>query len=253
MTDYPDKQAARTAEYLDAWESLTPEQLAEMAAAGVTGPQCAYISNERKVSLRAKGMTATEEENSGPDRPCLAEDAATLYDNSPALATRPEPAPADLPGEIAELFGVIIPEPMRAAFTAWYDGRVRVEVQRENSLLLTRLVAYLMAPGNLRLRAHALAHAARLAHIMGLRSLHHSVEMICKGGDEASVEGIRKVAWKWIVLLELQPLDNAKSPEACEIYRHNKLSDKHWRKEKCTLENLSKLPRQTPSKSQPPA
>lgn len=239
---YIEKQAARDAEYLAAWEKLTPEELEAMAAAGVHGPHLGRLTKEQRRWLESRGLKATEDEGGGRESLGVSEDAASLYSNSMALAEYANMAEAvdGVPYEIAERFGIVIPEGSRKPFLEWFTERMRLEVQRENSLLLRRLIGFLLRPGNLRIRAHALAHAARLAMAMGIRSLRHSVEIIRAGGEEASAEGLRKMAWKWVQVLDLVPLEGAKPPEACEAYRQDKLSDKHWRKEKCTLENLAK-------------
>jgi hypothetical protein len=103
------------------------------------------------------------------------------------------------------------------------------------SLQLNRVIGFFLQPGNLLVRAHALAHAARMAAISGLRSLRHSSE-VCK----VSVEAVRKVAWKWVELLKLPPLEGAKSDQAREKYRQDKQTN-HWRSQTCSAENLSEL------------
>ena len=242
FSDYTGRQSARDAEYLAAWEKLTPEERAAMAAAGVRGPHCAHSSKSVRCRFAAAGMKATDDDGAGRESLGGSDDATSLYNNSAALSMRVVTA-SELPEELAERFGMVLPERERAAFIVWHAQQVWEEVQRENAVLLRRLIGLFLEPGNLRIRVHALAHAARMAVAMGIRSMRHSAEMIREDGEEATVESVRKVAWRWVTLLDLPPLEGAKSDEAREAYRKDKLSNKHWRKQKCTLENLKKLKR----------
>jgi hypothetical protein len=175
---------------------------------------------------------------------CRDDDAAVLFENSAILST-PEliTVSADkLPNLLAEKFDLT--EGQAEGIVAWHQERLKAEIAQETSSILRRVIGFFLLADNAKICAHALAHAARMARLTGFSSLRRSADAI-----GVSVEGIRKVAWKWVELLGLPPLEGAKSPEAKARYSADKKTN-HWRNRPCTLENLA--PGATPSPTKKP-
>lgn len=178
---------------------------------------------------------------------CRNDDAATLFENSEVMST-PEVATMEadkLADVLAERFDLT---PGQAeGIVAWYEAQLKAVVAEETSSILRRVIGFFLLADNAKMCAHALAHAARMARLTGFSSLRKSAEAI-----GVSVEGLRKVAWKWIELLKLPPLEGAKSTEAKARYSETQTKN-HWRNQTCTLENLktpaSKAPKKRPSPS----
>ncbi len=246
--DYAVRQAKMDADYLSAFESLTAEQRAELSSAGIKGPHCGRITKLARQKMAAVGLLATEDEGAGRETTCMEGDATELFANSMRASIEPA-RPESLADELAEKFGVTATVAEQIA--RWHEAELRSEAERESGLMLRRVIGFFLQPGNLRIRAHALAHAARMATSMGFDSLRASARHISATDGKVSAEGVRKVAWQCVELLGLPPLEGAKSPEACAEYsKINK--ENHWRNQKCTLETLT--PKNTKSlKSKKPS
>ncbi len=224
--DYSERQYQRDAEYLeacDAWiANASSREIEKMKELGLahTNPKTGQL-----VLADVAGKPSNDV--------CCDGDAAQLFENSLRSAEWSDVSVAvdKLPDLLAEQFG-LSPEKARA-LADWHANRVNAEVSRETALQLNRVIGFYLQPGNIKVRTHALAHAARMAALSGLRSLRHSAQLC-----EVSVEAIRKVAWRWVELLELPPLEGSKSAEACKRYSEDKMTN-HWRKQKvCTTEQL---------------
>ena len=210
---YIERQSALDAQYRRAWEDLSAEQRAEMAAAGIDGPDC--------------GREPAPD--SGREIVCRV-DAAVIGDWHSGAEIDFAAAVDQLGDELAQNFGVT--RQQGAALAAFIERRTTDALRERHSLMLARVVGFFLAGSeNLQARAHGLAHAARMASLNGLRSLRHSAELC-----NVSVEWIRRVAWKWCDLLELPPLEGAKSAEARAAYSKDKQTN-HWRTKKCTLKS----------------
>lgn len=215
--------AAECERYLS---TLSPEEVERMKAMGL-------LHQERKNGKPTGNWVLADTGLQPAKDTCEKDDAATIFGDSTKLSETP-----DMAREVDRLADMLMErfalDSRRAKRLArLHKGMVQREVRRETSLQLLRVIGFFMLPGNLLIRAHALAHAARMAASSGFTSLRESAR-----ATGASVEAIRKVTWKWIELLKLPSLEGAKSAEARESYR-NSANTKHWRHQKCTLENLS--------------
>jgi hypothetical protein len=224
--EYELKQARYRAEHasacLDWLASSSPEEIQQMMDMGIV----------RKV--RHKNGTEELIAYLSDDEPAAdlgrAEDLAEMLErwDCEGVSVRQDMAGHidKLDNWLCEKFGVT---PVQAKEIAvWHALAVHRKVRVETALTLRRVIGFFLLPeGSLLVRAHALAHAARMASINGLTSLRHSAEL-CR----VSVEAIRKVAWQWIALLNLPPLEAAKSEEAKERYAEDKKTN-HWRTQKC--------------------
>ncbi len=222
--DYEARRRAMDREYQEAWAKLSPAMLAKMARMGINGGKDGGPGP----------LEPVDREEAERDL-CREDDAAVLFENSTRMSTLVDFAGEvdRLPWLLRETFG--LDEEQAEGLAAWHLATVERQVKMELSLKLNRVIGFFLQPGNLLVRAHALAHAARMAAISGLNSLRHSSK-ICG----VSVEAVRKVAWRWVELLELPALEGAKSAEAKEKYRQDKL-DNHWRSQTCDAESMEKL------------
>lgn len=236
MDEYTARQTIRDQQntrQCAAWlEAMSPAQRAKAIELGIV-----------KVEKGKDGETISATAEMPPEYitkdVCMDGDAAELFENSTCLSATPDMAASvdKMPDLLAEHFG--LNEKQGLGVSLFIARHVKLEVHRATSLMLYRAVGYLLAPGNLLLRAHGMAHAARLAMSWaGIRSLRHSAQIISeKLGDKISVEAVRKAALHWIKLLELPPLENAKSDAAKESYRQDKLTN-HWRNKLCTKKQM---------------
>jgi hypothetical protein len=227
--NYAERQAQKDAAYHKQCDEflaqLTPEQLAEYKRRGL-------VRIIRKKGQPERLVLADDGSSIAKDT-CVEGDAADLFANhAPSADWHNIPGSGeDLVDVIAEKFDVS--RAVAEAVAMWHRGDITVRVQVETATLLQRIIGFFLLPGNdLRIRAHALAHAARMAPLAGFSSLRESSRAI-----GCSTEAIRKVAWEWVELLNLPPLEGAKSPEARAKYTEDKLTN-HWRNQKCTPENL---------------
>jgi hypothetical protein len=210
---YLERQSILDAQYRRAWEELSADQRESLAAAGIDGPDC--------------GRDPAPDQ--GREIVCR-EDAAVIGDRHCGEEIDFAAAVDQLGDELAQNFGVTPQQ--GAALAAFIERRINDALMERHSLMLARVVGFFLAGSeNLQARAHGLAHAARMAPLNGLRSLRHSAELC-----NVSVEWLRRVAWKWCDLLELPPLEGAKSAEARAAYSKDKQTN-HWRTKKCTLKS----------------
>ena len=223
--NYVDRQEAEERAYEEAclkWlASMTPAERKKAIEKGVV-----RVSHEHGKEVL---LIAQSPEYIGRDV-CRDGDAADLFKDTLRLSEPPDTECHALPEMLAERFGLDLDQAREIAL--WHMERVRRQAEAVNSRLLRRVIGYFIQPGNLLIRAHALAHAARMATISGFSSLRQSAEA-CK----VSAEAVRKVAWKWVELLGLPPLDGCKSEEARRRYSEDKKTN-HWRHQKCTKEHL---------------
>ena len=213
-------------------QGMSPEQVAEAKQMGLLHE---VHKNGRRTGTYVLADTGREKAGDV----CRDDDAAALFENSAVLST-PEliTVSADkLADLLAERFDLTAGQ--AEGIVAWHQERLKVEVAQETSSVLQRVIGFFLLADNAKICAHALAHAARMARLTGFSSLRKSAEAI-----GVSVEGIRKVAWRWIELLGLPPLEGAKSSEAKARYSEDKKTN-HWRNRTCTLENLA-IPAATP-------
>ena len=212
MNDYSERQRVADAGYREAWKSMPQSTKTELAKAGIVGADCGD-EQARRVGLSG--------------------DAADLGKNS-VLASHE----VDFSGAVDKLPDWLMEEfdltPGQAAgIMEWHEKARAKDEARERSLLLWRMIGFLMQDGNVRIRLHGLAHAARMGRMISvpgfgaLVSLRVSAKVL-----GVSVEAVRKAAWHWVDLLGLHPLDGAKSEEARESYRRDKQTN-HWRSQKC--------------------
>jgi hypothetical protein len=215
---YEDRQRVRDEEYCKAWEALPPS---------------------KREQLLNHGLTADCDRDPAPDRG-RREVVGREHDASEDLETHGgvevdyAEACDSLADKIQQEFGPMSRD-QAERIAAFMAERAQAALIEQSSLILARIVGFfLLSSDNLQARAHALAHAARMAARNGLRSLRHSAE-VCG----VSPEWMRKVAWKWVEQLGLPPLEGAKSEEAREAYSKDKKTN-HWRTKKCTqLPNLN--------------
>lgn len=206
-------------------KGMTPEQIERAKAMGL-------IREERKNGKKTGRLTLSDTGRTIGDDLCRDDDAAALFENSavhstPEIATVSADKLADL---LAERFDLTAGQ--AEGIVAWHNERLKAEVAQETSSILRRVIGFFLLADNAKMCAHALAHAARMARLTGFSSLRKSAEAI-----GVTVEGLRKVAWKWVEMLNLPSLEGAKSPEAKAAYSETQTKD-HWRKRPCTLEKL---------------
>ena len=213
MSDHEiQRQYMRDTEYRRAWEALTPEQVAEMAAVGIKSHDC----DREPAPYRGERVIV------GRDG-----DIGTLCDRSGGVEVDFAGSVDKLSDHLAEDFGVTRLQAVKLA--AFIEARTKDALTERSALLLARIVGFfLIGSDNLQARAHGLAHAARMARRNGLLSLRHSAKLC-----GVSPEWMRRVAWRWCDTLDLPPLEDAKSPAARASYRHDKLTN-HHRTKKCT-------------------
>jgi hypothetical protein len=110
------------------------------------------------------------------------------------------------------------------------EEKKRLEVQREASSTVTRIVCYMIKTdkGNLQARIHQLLHTIPgLAEVVGFKSMRESARS-CK----VSQEWIARGRSEWCQVLGIpMPAASSKSEEAKARYRSNGLTN-HWRKQK---------------------
>lgn len=220
--------------HLKEYERECAAYLARMSPAQIARAKSLGLLKEVRKNGRPTGEYVLSD--TGRDRAvdvCADDDAAVLFENSAAHST-PELATAAadrLPDLLAEKFALTSEQ--ARGIVEWHQERLKAEVAQETSTVLQRVIGFFLLADNAKLAAHALAHAARMAKLTGFSSLRKSAEAI-----GVSPEGIRKVAWKWVELLGLPPLEGAKSAEARAAYSEDKKTN-HWRNRPCTMENLS--------------
>lgn len=205
--------------------AMSPEEIERAKSMGL-------IKEERKHGKKTGRLILSDTGRDNSTDVCKDDDAAVLFENSTVMSV-PETVTAStdkLADLLAERFDLT--EGQAEGIVAWHAERMKAEVAQETGAVLQRVIGFFLLADNAKMCAHALAHAARMARLTGFSSLRKSAEAI-----GVSVEGLRKVAWKWIELLKLPPLEGAKSPEARAAYSETQ-SNKHWRKKTCTLENL---------------
>lgn len=206
QNDYADRQSVRDDEYRDAWRRLSPERASRLG-----GPSVPEYEAGR-----------------GRERVGLERDVAEMCDVSADAAVMPDMAgEIDTPEDVVmERFGVSLEQ--ARLIVRWCDAQVeRAQMQLHATIIARVIGMFLTSNDNLKARAHALAHAARLASMNGLRSLRHSAELC-----GVSAEWMSKLAQKWCEELGLPPVPGAKSAAAREKYSADK-DNNHWRKQKC--------------------
>lgn len=223
MSDYSDRAARKNEEYLRACENyvqtLSDAEREDLLARGLLR------------WVRPKGKPArlvfSDLDDKAGDDVTRDDDAVTLFANTMAMAVEDDvPAAVDrLAHELQQRFGLTLLQAHQ--IEQWHREAVRREVDRETGEQLNRVIGFLLLADNVRLCVHALAHAARLAKLAGFPSLRASAKAI-----GVSVEAVRKVAWRWVELLKLPPLEGAKTAEARARYSHIATTD-HWRNKKC--------------------
>ncbi len=246
--DYRERQVVRDREWREAWAALSPDARAAMEAKMGS-------SDDAPVQFRNGHVlheTASEPAPQGTKETVgRREDAGEMAEHHADFRSNPDIAAAvdSLADQLREQFGLTSPAAAQFGISgaqldaflrfqlrqceriaAWHEEQVRLENQRQAAMTLGRVVGFLLLPGNLRLRAHGLAHAARMAKRNGLTSLRASA--IACGVTQTAM---CNVAWKCVELLGLPPLEGAKSGEAKEKYRNDKKTN-HWRTQKCKLE-----------------
>ena len=215
----------RCAEHLAA---LTPAQLADYQARGL-------LHEVRRHGRKTGEYRLADTGRDVADDTCRDDDAGVLFANSTAMSA-PETATVSadkLADLLAEKFDLT--EGQAEGLVDWHRASVRAEVAAETGAVLQRVIGFFLLADNARMCAHALAHAARMARLTGFSSLRKSALAI-----GVTVEGLRKVAWKWVALLNLPPLEGAKSSEAKAAYSEVQTNG-HWRKKLCTPANLKVL------------
>jgi hypothetical protein len=237
-SDYEVRQRSGDAEYMEAWKALSPEQLAELKANGIAGPDCGRENapdHGRVIVGREKDILET-------------------CDHMPGMSENPDIAEAvdKLPEKLREEFGLSVPQSEKVA--AFLDARVHEATVQTHSLLLARIVGFFLSGGeNLQARAHGLAHAVpRLAALSGYPSLRASAKACA-----VSVEWISRVREKWCRLLGM-PIPEESTKSASAIAKYSELqTTQHWRTRKCSNDNTltGEAKTQTPrdKKNNPPA
>jgi len=231
-SDYALRQKERDAEYSAAcrdWvKTAAPEDLEAMRVAGVAR-EVQHRNGKRELVAEDRDEVATGRMDG--DRVFLGREddlmvALERWNEAGMFVEVDFAGGADkLPDLLRERFGVT--REQADGIAAMVSGLIRREVSAESGLMLRRAIGFFLLPGNLLVRAHALAHAARMAAASGFRSLRHSAQEC-----GVSVEAVRKVAWTWVKVLNLPPLEGAKSDEARARYREDKKTN-HWRNQKC--------------------
>ena len=230
--DYSLRQKERDAEYVAAckdWvKTASSEDLEKAREAGVVR-EVQHRNGKRELVASAHDELATGRMDGDKVHLGREEDLVVALDrwNEEGMFVEVDFAGrADmLPDLLQERFGVTSEQ--ATGISAMVAGLIRREVSAESGLMLRRAIGFFLLPGNLLVRAHALAHAARMAAASGFRSLRHSAQEC-----GVSPEAVRKVAWTWVKVLNLPPLEGAKSDEARARYRKDKQTN-HWRNQKC--------------------
>lgn len=128
-------------------------------------------------------------------------------------------------GELADLLAINVATAKRVL--AWHRKRVENEAQAYRAFLFQRLIAGFLMPGNLRVRAGALAFAADLAALNGMSTIRAFAKSI-----GMSPFGVSKVVTYWRELLDLPANRHSKTREARAAYSRAQ-HEKHWRIKKC--------------------
>lgn len=244
--DYSDYQHSADRDYERAcaeWvEAATPEQIAEALRTGV------LRKRPRRGHPGEFDYVLADLDRDPADDTCREEDAADAFANyAPTADWSHIPGAHDrLAPTLAERFGLTAAQAEGIAH--WHAGAMKEEVQRETATLLNRIIGlFLLATGDLRIVAHGLAHAARMAASAGFASLRRSADAL-----GCSPEAVRKSADRWCQLLHLPPIEGAKSPEARAKYQQNGLNN-HWRNQTCKLPANKPLPPRRPPSVSPPS
>jgi hypothetical protein len=220
---YEDQQFQRDQEWRAAWETMAPEQREKLESAMAGNSEYPVELTSGKVLHETAGERAAQNGRVIVGREG---DAVGMCEHHADFAQAPDLNLDGMPDELREQFGLSDEQARRVA--NWHSARVNADVQRQVALLFLRIIGFFLLPGNLLVRAHALAHAARMAVSNGFNSLRDSAKAC-----GVSVEAVRKVAWRWVEMLGLPPLEGAKSEAARKKYSEDKIHN-HWRHQKCT-------------------
>jgi hypothetical protein len=110
------------------------------------------------------------------------------------------------------------------------EEKKRLEVQREASSTVTRIVCYMIKTdkGNIQARIHQLLHTIPgLAEVVGFKSMRESARSC-----GVSVEWLRRGREEWCKVLDIpMPAASSKSEEAKAKYAENGRRN-HWRQQK---------------------
>ena len=220
MSDYTQTQNRRDAEHSEAYRKwyamLSPEEKKTLAKgdAHLTGSarlNLPYVQNPKKARRDNDPDRQESEERASENRASYSPDISASVDT--------------LADQLAERFGVSGDTAKR--IVAWHNEAVEREAITYKAFLFQRVIAGFIEPGNLRVRAGALAFAAGLDALNGLGSLR---EFSKKVGVSPAI--VSRVKLWWQKELNLSPSPHGKSEQARANYSTAQ-KEKHWRNKKC--------------------
>ena len=229
LDDYMAIQRQRDREMMQAWEDMPPAQRAALEGKMRASAEHPVLMKDGAVLHETSHAEARE-----GLKECVGatENAVEMAEHHASFREMP-----DMPGSVDKPLDVIrelLADSGPEAVARWHEEQIARQNTWQLAVVLGRIVGFFLLPGNLRLRAHGLAHAARMAKRNGMGSLRDSAKAC-----GVSVEAVRKVAWRCVELLGLPPLEAAKSDEAKAKYRSDKQTN-HWRNQKCKRSMKSK-------------
>lgn len=213
--DYAVRQARRDAEheraYADWLATLNPSQRRMLAAADDVSPGARLDT------------AAVERSRRGPvmPEPSHRPEETLRMSHTPDMAGRVD----TLAETYAERYG--ISEDLAARIAADHVEAVEAEAMTYKAFLFQRLIGAFIAPGNVKLRAGALAFAANLAALNGLGTQTEYAARL-----RVRRQSLSKVVVWWRKELNLPPSPHCKSDEARRKFSEAQ-KQKHWRKKKC--------------------
>jgi len=210
VSDYLIRQNREDANYEKAYPewlaSLTPAQRAKVDKLGVGEAAVASHRPAAKDEVESSGDPAN----------------FSVASHAPDIAELVEGEA----GPFAERFGCTVA--MAKRVLVWHREQIEIESRKYQAFLLQRVIAGFLMPGNLMLRAGALAFAVNLAALNGLGK---SIRDFAKARG-FSPYGVSKVVEEWRVALELPRGPHQKSEAAGKAYSTAQ-KQKHWRNAKC--------------------
>lgn len=220
--DYRITQSRMDREFKAAWDALPPQDRAELEAKMSANREYPVLKTRGKVVHETSHAEAAQGLKESVGR---REDAGALAEHHADFREVPDMATAvdHVPDVVRELWT----QGGAVAVAKWHEAQMMEVAARQAASVLGRIVGFFLLPGNLRLRAHGLAHAGRMAKRNGLGSLRDSADAC-----GVTPTAMCNVAWKCVEILGLPPLENAKSEAAKASYRKDKNTN-HWRKQKC--------------------
>ncbi|MES2571456.1 MAG: hypothetical protein V4710_15555 [Verrucomicrobiota bacterium] len=138
-------------------------------------------------------------------------------------------APTEIVDPVSDIlcdkFGITVEQ--ARGITLFFAAMAEKETQRRESLQLSRVIGGFLKPGNLRVRAYALAFAADLAALNGIGTQTEGAKAC--GCTRSNMS--KETTW-WSDCLELPPSSHQKTRAERQVLSKAQKSN-HWRNKKC--------------------